>query len=426
MTDGSVERYRKTWHQPVFEREPEKESPELRRCFELLDMTSRSFSAVIKELHPDLLVATTLFYLILRGLDTIEDDMTLSLARKDPILRDFHNIIEKSGWTFDGSGPDEKDRQLLVEFDKVIKEYLPLKPEYRVIIKDITQKMGHGMAHYQGNVEKYGQDVVQTVDDYNLYCHYVAGLVGEGCTRLFVEAKLANPILLERDYLHESMGLFLQKTNIIRDIREDFDDKRRFYPKAIWSKHVKKFDDLFDPAHREEALACSSEMVLNAIEHVPDCLMYLAGLREQSVFNFCAIPQTMAIATLTKVFQNPKIFEGNVKITRGEACQIMLESTQNLQVACEVFRRYLRLILKKNNPRDPNFLKISIACSKGEQFIAKMFPVVDPKAAPELTEEQLERAAKEKAYAAETRRDIFYMFAFTFVFLLVVSAVMVR
>jgi farnesyl-diphosphate farnesyltransferase len=37
---------------------------------------------VIKELHPELLVPVTLFYLELRGLDTIEDDMTISLEEK--------------------------------------------------------------------------------------------------------------------------------------------------------------------------------------------------------------------------------------------------------------------------------------------------------------------------------------------------------
>jgi farnesyl-diphosphate farnesyltransferase len=381
---------------------------------------------VIQELHPELLVPVALFYLILRGLDTIEDDMTISLDKKDPLMRDFKNIIEKPGWTFDGNGPDEKDRQLLVEFNVVIEEFMKIKPEYRAIIKDIANKMGGGMAHYQGNVKKFGQDVVQTVDDYNLYCHYVAGLVGEGLTRLFVEGKLANPLLLERDYLHESMGLFLQKTNIIRDIREDYDDRRRFYPKEIWSKHVDKFEDLFDPANRDKALACSSDMVLNALEHVPDCLMYLAGLREQSVFNFCAIPQTMAIGTLALVFQNPNIFEKNVKLTKGETCKIMLESTQNLQMACTVFRRYLHRILKKNNVRDPNFLKISIACSKGEQFIEKMFPTRDPKAQSHRTEAEIAEEAKKAAYDAEARRDVFYMFLFTFGALFVMSLLMVR
>jgi farnesyl-diphosphate farnesyltransferase len=318
------------------------------------------------------LVPVAVFYLILRGLDTIEDDMTIPLETKEPLLRNFQNIVEKDGWTFDGNGPNEKDRDLLVHFDVVVTEFKLIKPAYREIIKDITKKMGNGMADYANNAE-HNINGVNTVKDYELYCHYVAGLVGDGLTRLFVESGLANPALRKRPELSESMGQFLQKTNIIRDIREDFDDKRRFWPKEIWSKHVDKFDDLFDPKNISKALACSSEMVLNSLQHADECLFYMAGIKDQSVFNFVAIPQSMAIATLELVFQNPKIFEKNVKITKGDACQLMMESSQNLRAVTEIFKRYVRRIHKKNTPKDPNYLQISIACGKVKKSQAFSF-----------------------------------------------------
>lgn len=362
---------RKVWHNPVHERNESKESENLKRCFHHLDKTSRSFAAVIKELHPELLVPVALFYLVLRGLDTIEDDMTIPLEKKEPILRNFQDILEKDGWNFTENGPNEKDRQLLVEFNVVIEEFKQIKPAYKDIIKDITKRMGNGMADYANNAE-HNLVGVNTIKDYELYCHYVAGLVGEGLTRLFVEAGLANAALLKRPELMESMGQFLQQVNITRDIKEDLDDGRRFWPREIWSKHVDKFEDLFKPENKQKALNCSSEMILTALTRAEDCLFYLAGLREQSVFNFCAIPQSMAIATLEVCFQNHDIFQKNVKITKGEACQLMIESSQNLQLVCDVFRRYSRKIHKKNNPHDPNFLKISITLGKvGYTFVVK-------------------------------------------------------
>jgi farnesyl-diphosphate farnesyltransferase len=42
------------------------------------------------------------------------------------------------------------------------------------------------------------------------------------------------------------------------------------------------------------------------------------------------------------------MFERNIKITKGEACRLMLDSTQNLRVMCDVFRRYARRIHRKN------------------------------------------------------------------------------
>ncbi|EXF75683.1 hypothetical protein COL5a_003756 [Colletotrichum fioriniae] len=368
----------KVWHDPVHHRDPSKEDPTLKSCFEFLNKTSRSFSAVIQELNPELLVPVCLFYLVLRGLDTIEDDMTLDIKEKEPLLRQFDKYMETDGWTFTKNGPNEKDRELLVHFDDVVAELKKIKKPYYEIIKDITIKMGNGMADYALNAE-HNENGVATIKEYELYCHYVAGLVGDGLTRLFVEGNMANPKLLERPALTESMGQFLQKTNIIRDVHEDYLDKRRFWPKEIWSKHVDTWDDLFKPENLPKALECSSEMVLNALKHTEECLFYMAGIKDQSVFNFVAIPQSMAIATLELVFRNPAIFSSHIKITKGDACYLMTKSTQNLQIVCEVFRDYTRRIHKKNDPRDPNYVQISVQCGKIEQFIDSLFPRQDPK-----------------------------------------------
>ncbi|KAK1144939.1 bifunctional farnesyl-diphosphate farnesyltransferase/squalene synthase [Aspergillus melleus] len=415
----------KVWHNPVHERDTTNETETQKECFKFLDLTSRSFSAVIKELHPELLLPVCVFYLTLRGLDTIEDDTSIPLETKEPLLRGFKDFLEQDGWTFTGNRPEEKDRELLVQFHNVITEYKNMKPAYQAIVKDITDKMGNGMADYCRKAELDDASVKTTVE-YDLYCYYVAGLVGEGLTRLFVEAGFGNPALLERPRLHKSMGLFLQKTNIIRDVREDNDDRRRFWPKEVWSKYVSDFDDLFKPENREVALNCSSDMVLNALEHVEDCLFYLAGLREQSVFNFAAIPQAMAIATLELCFRNPAIFERNIKITKGDACSLMTESTQNLRVLCEVFRRYARRIHKKNTPKDPNFLKISLVCGRIEKFIENIFPSQNAEDAQRkvvgaLTEEEKQKAQEE----AETRQDVFFMMALMGVIIFIVSVLMI-
>lgn len=55
---------------------------------------------------------------------------------------------------------------------------------------------------------------INSVAEYDLYCWYVAGLIGEGLTCLFVEAGLGEIALINQG-LYQPMGLFLQKTNII-------------------------------------------------------------------------------------------------------------------------------------------------------------------------------------------------------------------
>lgn len=66
-------------------------------------MTSRSFAAVIKELEGELCRVICLFYLVLRGLDTIEDDMTLDPERKCKLLEEFYLKLSEPGWTFTDS-----------------------------------------------------------------------------------------------------------------------------------------------------------------------------------------------------------------------------------------------------------------------------------------------------------------------------------
>ncbi len=67
------------------------------------------------------------------------------------------------------------------------------------------------------------------------YCHYVAGLVGIGLSQLFSASKLEDPEVGRDTELANSMGLFLQKTNIIRDYLEDTQEGRVFWPQEVRS-----------------------------------------------------------------------------------------------------------------------------------------------------------------------------------------------
>lgn len=45
-------------------------------------------------------VQICIYYLILRALDTVEDDMTIPIEKKAPMLENFHEYLEIDGWTF--------------------------------------------------------------------------------------------------------------------------------------------------------------------------------------------------------------------------------------------------------------------------------------------------------------------------------------
>lgn len=341
-------------------------------CYDLLKKTSRSFVAVIMELNPELRNAIMIFYLVLRALDTIEDDMSIDPKIKIPLLRSFHEKLLLKNWTFDGNAETEKDRIVLLKFDNILAEYAKLKPEYQDIIKDITEKMGNGMADYITD-EEFNLNGVKTIKDYDLYCYYVAGLVGVGLTKLGVASQFSDPYLLDHMELSKSMGLFLQKTNIIRDYKEDQVDGRSFWPEEIWSKYVKNLSDFTKPENEEKGLYCITDLVLNSMSHIKDVLVYLTMVYDHSTFNFCAIPQVMAIATLAEVFQNKNVFKTNVKIRKGTACDLILRA-RTYEDVLKVFSDYLKIIHHKCPVSDPNYLAIGIKCGELEQFIEELHP----------------------------------------------------
>ncbi|MEQ2162076.1 hypothetical protein GOODEAATRI_016137, partial [Goodea atripinnis] len=88
-----------------------------------------------------------------------------------------------------------------------------------------------------------------------------------------------------------------------------------------WSQFASRLEDLAQPEKLESALSCLNLLVTDALRHVPDVIAYLSRLRNQSVFNFCAIPQ------------------GVVKIRKGQAVTLMMEAT-NMRAVQTIIAQY--------------------------------------------------------------------------------------
>lgn len=238
----------------------------------------------------------------------------------------------------------------MLHFDRVVEVYLSLDQKYQDVIKDITQRMGRGMAEF---IYSKGVD---TVDDYNLYCHYVAGLVGHGLSNLFVQSGLEDETLDSAKNISNSMGLLLQKANIIRDYFEDIVEDRIFWPREVWSRYADDIADFRNESNTAQAVHCLNHLVTEALTQVPDCLEYMRRLKNQKIFNFCAIPQVMAMATLAEIYNNPDVFRKNVKIRKGMAAKLIM-NTRDIGDVGRAFHYFIEQIEKKIDPSDPNAQK---------------------------------------------------------------------
>ncbi|VEU34553.1 unnamed protein product [Pseudo-nitzschia multistriata] len=347
------------------------DADDLAFCDEILVKVSRSFAAVIRQLPATMLVDILIFYLVLRALDTVEDDMTSFPSNDVKIkhLLNFHKTaLADPTWTMDGVG-EADEKRLLQQFDKCHRVFAKLSDKSRRVIVDITQRMATGMAEFVG--KDLGQGTTD-IDQYNRYCHFVAGLVGEGLSRLFAASGLEKASFASEVFLSDQMGLFLQKTNIIRDYLEDYVDGRAFWPQSIWKKHSKTgelgyFTEQNDPEVRMRSLECLNELVTDALELAPDCLLYLSKLECAEIFRFCAIPQVMAIATLNYCYNNDDVFTGVVKIRKGTSCKLILR-TNSLDEVHDTFYQFARGVLRKADANrsqgvlDPSYARTIKIC----------------------------------------------------------------
>ncbi|KAK1643307.1 hypothetical protein QYE76_061112 [Lolium multiflorum] len=312
-------------------------------CYDMLQKVSRSFAFVIQQLGPELRNAVCIFYLVLRAMDTVEDDTSIPAEEKLPILRDFYRNAYDPNWRY--SCGTNHFEVLMDKFRYVSMAFLELDHGYQKPIEEITRLMGAGMA-------KFICQEVETIDDYDEYCHYVSGLVGYGLSRLFHAAGTED---LASDQLSNSMGLFLQKNSIIRDYLEDINEIpkcRMFWPREIWSKYVDKLEGLKYEENSEKAVQCLNDMVTNALIHAEDCLQYMSSVKDNTNFRLCAIPQVTAIGTFAIFYNNVNIFRGAVKMRRGLIARI-IDETRSMTDVYSAFYEFSSLLESKINDNDP-------------------------------------------------------------------------
>ncbi|GAB4816197.1 hypothetical protein N2152v2_003243 [Parachlorella kessleri] len=387
--------------------------PSLAFCYDMLNRVSRSFAVVIQQLPVQLRDAICVFYLVLRALDTVEDDMAIPEDIKVPLLRCFHEKSYNRGWSMDcGAG---EYRRLMQQYPLVSDAFLRLHPKFQEVIADICKRMGNGMADFI-------PQEVKTVEQYELYCHYVAGLVGIGLSHLFASSGLEIPEFFRLDAEANQMGLFLQKTNIIRDYLEDISEEpapRMFWPREIWGRYAQDLAAFKEPQNAEAAVAALNDMeiqqlrhlpcsmrsvgaapqpataaltsaphgakqglplspslhtkILNALCHIETCLRYMSKLQDKAVLRFCAIPQIMAMATLQLCYNNHAVFTGVVKMRRGEVARIMYHLDDHADTLI-LFRKSVAAAEGVEQPDKPQSARVSVMAGGKEPGL------VDPRA----------------------------------------------
>ena len=253
----------------------------------------------------------TLAYLIFRIADTLEDADHLHLQDRQSALYSLSDLLDDRGeqaaeeWTFSWNhhsiSEDENYNRLLRETPQVIRGLRELDRESAQIIVRHAKRSVQGMAKVLKEAEGLGQVRLLTFQDLREYCYFVAGIVGELITELFISEcqQLGNSSVLKEN--GASFGEGLQLVNILKDSDADKKCGRVYLPTQT------PIEEVYNLAFEDLRMA---EKYVQALRDSAAPPGYIA---------FCDAPVQLAHATLREVKEHGP----GSKVSRSETMRLL-------------------------------------------------------------------------------------------------------
>jgi len=305
---------------------------------QLLEGVSRTFAFTIPQLPDGLRETVTNAYLLCRIADTIEDDPDLDAGEKDRFHAAFLDAAEtgrgaedfaQALWPCLSPSTIDAEIDLVRSSPRVLRTTDNLRPRQRDAILRCLTTMSRGMGSFERSRSRSGLD---DLTEYECYCYFVAGVVGEMLTDLFCDH---SPRIDSRRQQLEaravSFGLGLQMTNILKDIWDDYENGVCWLPREIFADHGYNLGEL-QPHHNGNGIAFSASMqtlvgVTHA--HLRLALEYtlLIPRSETGIRRFLIWAALLAASTLRKIAANPLFTSGvEVKVSRRQVAAIAASS----------------------------------------------------------------------------------------------------
>ena len=205
-----------------------------------MNKVSRSFAVVVTSLEEPMNHYLAAAYLICRVIDNVEDckaKSTWKRLRFEEIARLLHQpSMAKTilpiwdGEVWPGLSAAQRQIMTLVDGYPLWQIYSRFPAEVKRIITHWSLQMVEGMGRLEDPdspprfITWNKIQILANEYDYDQYCYIVAGTVGHMATELVILNYSLNGIIAQK-LLHysEACGRSLQKTNIVKDFKEDLD-----------------------------------------------------------------------------------------------------------------------------------------------------------------------------------------------------------
>jgi len=302
-------------------------------CRSIMQKVSRSFALTIPLLDKRIREPVMITYLQDRLLDSFEDEGDLNTAKRkkymDKVVKLFDPELENNKEDKliqeikeEASEFENSVKQLVVNNDKLKTCFNTLEDNVQEISFRWLSEMNEGMKYYLDKP-------VETFSELNEYCYYVAGTVGGFLTDLIIEMgdiTGENKKVLEKNFVES--GLFLQKVNIIRDIKLDIiNHKKHYWP---LKELAITESEIIDRDNEKRALEALDKMVQDVKRHTKALVDYYQAIPEEwnGYKKFYSVNNAMGYATLELVENNPDLFylDKKLKIKKTKVLKILAVS----------------------------------------------------------------------------------------------------
>jgi farnesyl-diphosphate farnesyltransferase len=196
---------------------------------------SRTYAILIPMLPEPLASAVGVAYLLMRIVDTLEDDPRLSTSQRLEYLATLEAALNGDaraiGRLAQPLGESADERELMTAAPEVFARVRALEPAYREPVCACARAMSAGVRRlFARSAEReLPYPGIRDVAELREYCHYVAGVVGQMLCTVMAHFLQRPGLLALRDVATE-LGIGLQLVNILKDARKDSRQGRRYLP----------------------------------------------------------------------------------------------------------------------------------------------------------------------------------------------------
>ncbi len=318
-------------------------------CYNIHEDVSRTFDLALNKLSGDLEEEVCVGYLMCRIPDTIEDSGNLKSEDKIELLSRYRDILEDpkdqkiDDFVYDiensleESLDDSKaDWELVRNTEKVFNVFQEFEQPVQDYMRDNIDEMSAGMIEYSASsAENPYQGIrIENMAQFEDYCFYVAGTVGNLLTDLFAyHNDFSEQKEKELRGNAEDFGEYLQTINIVKDPWKDYNEENAFFiPESILEENGSSHEhmkSIFDGVskNQEPVVSAIEDLIEHGEEKEQSAAEFIQSIPETAteVQKYVKIPYFLAVATSreAKINTGDALTEEGIKIDKLEAAQIL-------------------------------------------------------------------------------------------------------